>query len=460
MTTRLLTGASSLAMALTLLSGCAKSPLASTNSFSFTHLTVINVRNGAELSDMTVTVSGNRIVSVAPAHMSTPSGNVVDASGKFLIPGLWDMHAHWADEEYLTSFTVNGVTGIRMMNGVSPQLDWRRRIENGITLGPRMSIAGPFVDGARPNYPGLLSIATTSADDARAAVQTTKAIGFDFVKTYSGLSRDAFFALADECRKENILFAGHVPDSVSAVEFAQAGGVSEEHLRRVDIACADVPDDTPTGSLEADRAYDANKAANVFALFKQLGTWHCPTLVQAEKQLEGDPGLLSDPRMAYLPPSLQAFFHTVMLTPRRPPDEAAIVLDNNRTLVAGMQQAGVGLLAGSDTPTNGVFPGSGLHEELALLVNAGLSPLEALQTATLNPARYLARERELGTVEAGKLADLVLLDANPLADIRNTTKIQSVVQNGKLLRRADLDALLSDLKNKAARGQDSHPWLF
>jgi imidazolonepropionase-like amidohydrolase len=443
------------AMALLIGSGCGKSG----HDFSFAHVTVIDVTGGPALTDVTVSVSGNRIVAITPSRSSTASGNVIDATGKFLIPGLWDMHAHWADEEYLTTFTVNGVTGVRLMNGFPGHLDWRRHIERGSTIGPRLRIAGPFIDAAKPTYP-VASIGVANADEARAAVHTTKSIGYDFVKTYSGLGRDAFFALADECKRENIPFAGHVPDSIGADEFAQAGGISLEHLRRVDFACADLVVDpsNPPDLVTVANAYDATKAAAVFALFKQTATWQCPTLVVSRKQLAGIPGLLSDPRMEYLPPSLQALYRSLNLAPRRAPDAANAILDNEQTMVAAMQPAGVGLLAGTDTPTWGVFPGSALHEELALLVQAGLSPLEALQAATLNPARFLGQEADLGRVQTGKLADLVLLDANPLEDIHNTARIRAVVQNGTLFLRADLERMLADLKTKAASGVDSHPW--
>jgi imidazolonepropionase-like amidohydrolase len=433
-------------------SGCAKS-----SDISFTHVTVIDVVEGVALTDRTVTLSGNRITKVAQG--AAPTGRTVDGTGKFLIPGLWDMHVHWADEEYLTTFTVNGVTGIRLMNGFPEHLAWRQRIESGSEVGPRMRIAGPLVDGAKPTYP-IISVAAATADDARAAVQMTKSIGFDFVKPYSGLSHDAFLALADECKRQNIPFAGHVPDSVDAIEFAQQGGASMEHLRRVDFACTDLAIDPnhPPDLPAVDQAYDATKAAGVFATLKALGTWQCPTLVISDKQLAGNPGLLSDPHLAYLPPSLQSLYQALPLTPRRPPDQANTMLATERTIVAGMQAQGVGLLAGTDTPGWGVFPGYSLHEELALLVAAGLSPLQALQAATIHPARFMGMDSDLGSAQAGKLADLVLLDANPLDDIHNTTQIEAVVQNGKLFTRSDLDAMLADLQNKAATGQDSHPW--
>jgi imidazolonepropionase-like amidohydrolase len=408
---------------------------------------------------MTVTVSDRRIESITPSTAESPSGRVVDASGEFLIPGLWDMHVHWADEEYLATFTAHGITGVRIMGGFPIHLDWRRRIESGDEVGPRMRIAGPFVDGAKPTYP-VASIAVASPADARSAVQLTKSIGYDFVKVYSGLGRDAFFALADECRRLGIPFAGHVPDGVGADEFAEQGGVSIEHLRRVDFACADLVEDpnNPPNLAVVANAYDPLKAATVFAVFKQAQTWQCPTLVVSRKQLAGNPGLLGDPNLVYLPPSIQAYYRTLTLTPRRPPDEAAAILGNEQIMVSAMQAAGVGLLAGTDTPTYGVLPGVGLHEELALLVDAGLSPLQALQAATVNAATFLGLGTDLGTVEPGKLADLVLLDANPLEDIRNTSSIHAVVQNGKLLTRQDLDGMLADLEAKAARGQDSHPW--
>jgi hypothetical protein len=431
------------------------------SSFSFTHVTVIDVRGGPPLSDVTVTIAGNRIVTKAPSVSASPTGMAIDATGKFLMPGLWDMHVHWADEEYLTTFTANGVTGIRVMNGFTIHLQWRQHVESGLNPGPRMSIAGPFVDGARPTYPPL-SIAVATTDDARNAVRTTKSSGYDFVKTYSGLPRDAFFALADECRQEGIPFAGHVPDGVSAQEYAQQGGLSMEHLREVPLACSTIPFDPNNvpDVLTAALAYDAPHAAMIFALFKQMNAWQCPTLVVSRKQLAGNPTLLSDPNMAYLPPSVQAYFRSLSLTPVRPLDQANALIDNERTIVAGMQQAGVLLLAGTDAPTAGVFPGEGLHEELALLVEAGLPPVQALRAATLNPARFLRLDSDLGVVGAGKLADLVLLDANPLDDIHNTTKINAVVENGHLFLRADLDAILADLKSKAATGVDSHPWVF
>jgi imidazolonepropionase-like amidohydrolase len=429
------------------------------SAFSFTHVTVIDVTGGPPLSDVTVSIAGNRIVGIAPSATGSPAGIAVDATGKFLIPGLWDMHVHWADEEYLTTFTANGITGIRLMNGFPMHLEWRKHVDTGVSPGPRMRIAGPLVDGAKPTYPPL-SIAVATPDDARNAVRTTKSTGYDFVKPYSGLSRDAFFALADECKQQQIPFAGHVPDGVGADEFAQQGGTSIEHLREVPLACSNLAFDpnNPPDVLTAANAYDPGKAAAVFALFKQTSTWQCPTLVVSRKQLAGNPTLLDEPNMAYLPPSIQAYYRTLTLTPVRPPDQANALLSNERTIVAGMQQAGVALLAGTDAPTYGVFPGEGLHEELALLVDAGLSPLQALQTATLNPARFQALDGDLGVVAEGKLADLVLLDANPLVDIHNTTKINAVVENGNLFLRTDLDAMLADLKSKAANGVDSHPW--
>jgi imidazolonepropionase-like amidohydrolase len=280
------------------------------------------------------------------------------------------------------------------------------------------------------------------------------------VKPYSGLPPDAFFALADECKKQDIPVAGHVPDGVGADEFAQQGATSEEHLRRVDLACSNLMDDplNPPDEVAIANAYDPVKAAALFTLFKEDRTWQCPTMVVSYKQLAGNPGLLSDPHFAYLPPFIATYYRNLPLTPRRPLADGMAIIRNERAIVAAMQAEGVDLLAGTDTPTYGVYPGYGLHEELALFVAAGLTPLQALQAATTNPARFLGMQADLGTVATGKIADLVLLDANPLDDISSTQKIQAVVLNGKLLLRADLDAILADLRTKAATGVDSHPW--
>ena len=198
----------------------------------FTHVTIIDVTGAPAKSDMTVAITGNRITELGPStDMRVPQGaQVVDATGKFLIPGLWDMHVHWYryDKAFLQLFPINGVTGVRVMWGGPTHFEWRKEIEEGALLGPRMSIAGNILDGPRPIWPGSMAISNEA--EARQAVFSTKQQGYDFVKVYSLLSRDAYFAIADEAKKQRIPFAGHVPQLVTVAEASDAGQKSVEHL--------------------------------------------------------------------------------------------------------------------------------------------------------------------------------------------------------------------------------------
>src|SRR5262245_40155352 len=208
------------------------------DSFAITNVGIIDVRGGLVRPRMTVVVVGSRIAEVGQVGQVAVPGRarVVDASGKFLIPGLWDMHVHWYDKQSLSLFTANGVTGVRQMFGFPVHLEWRRELDSGKLLGPRMAIASPIVDGPAPFWPN--SIAVPNADEGRKAVQKVKKWGADFVKVYTYLPREAYFAIADEAKREGIPFAGHVPWSVTAAEASTAGQKSVEHLTGVLLSCS------------------------------------------------------------------------------------------------------------------------------------------------------------------------------------------------------------------------------
>ncbi len=444
---------------------------------AFTHVTVIDATGAPALPDMTVVIGGNRITEVAERARVPKNAQVIDAAGKFLIPGLWDMHDHPPDAEYLPIFIANGVTGIRVMWGQPEHYKWRQQIEAGELLGPHLFVASPIVDGPKPFWRGSISV--KSEAEARQAVDRSKMFGADFVKVYSTLPREEYFAIADEARKQGIPFAGHVPMAVSAEEASNAGQKSFEHLLGVLPACstksdelnragqADLTEYLTTDShlfegshLHALRepmidTYSPQKAAALFALFKKNGTWQCPTLTlwKAFRSID-DPAFTNDPRLKYMPVRTRESWDPATVSKRSVAENTALSEKDFEALlhvVGAMQKAGVGILAGTDTQNAYCIPGFSLHDELALLVRAGLTPMQALQAATLNPARFMGRENELGTVEKGKLADLVLLDANPLLDIRNTTKISAVVQDGRLFPRAALDAMLAKVEVLANR---------
>jgi len=331
-------------------------------------------------------------------------------------------------------------------------------------------LGSPIVDGPTPLFPG--SIAVANEAQGREVVAQQKERGADFIKVYSLLPRDAYFAIADEARKRGITFVGHVPVSVTAAEASDAGQKSIEHLEGVALGCSARGEalfaEAHGGTLpernrmevRALETYDETRAQSLFARFVKNGTWQCPTLtvIRAYSRLD-DPQFLRDDRLKYMGGKFLGVSVKSSWEPRNslkdmtPEDLAALRADFSglRKLVGPMYRAGVGILAGTDTMNPYCFPGFSLHDELALLVGAGLPPMAALQAATSNAARFMGQSDRRGTIETGKIADLVLLDKNPLADIHNTLSIRAVVLSGKLMPRAALDAMLAEAEALAEK---------
>jgi tetratricopeptide (TPR) repeat protein len=453
-------------------------PSSTPQSLVLTHVTVIDTTGGPAQPDMTVIIIGDRIQGISNSETIRPPKNAetVDATGKFLIPGLWDMHVHWYDKDYLPLFIANGVTGVRQMFGAPEHYQWRKEIEAGQRVGPHMLIASPIVDGPKPVWPG--SIAVSNASEGRRAVIEIKQSGADFVKVYSLLPRDAYFAIADESKREGIPFEGHVPDSISVEEASNAGQKTIEHLTGVLNACSsreaelrglaqEAEDQPPSarfaGSKYRERqelalgTYSPERAEILFGVLKKNQTWQCPTLTVLRSFAYSDaPSFTNDPRLKYIPRDIASSWDPkadIYLKAKTADDWALSkkVFRKELETVGAMQRAGVQILAGTDTLNPFCFPGFSLHDELELLVQAGLTPMQALQATTLHPARFLGREKDLGTIASGKIADLVLLDANPLDDIANTRKISAVVFGGKLLSRASLDEMLAKIEVLASR---------
>lgn len=433
---------------------------------ALTHVTVIDVTGGAPKRDTTVVIIGDRISAIGDSPtISVPAdAQVVDSTGKFLIPGLWDMHVHWYFRDTFTLFIANGVTGVRQMFGNSDLLRWRDQIAKGSLLGPRMFVASPIIDGPEPVWPNSISV--SNENEGRKAVKRVKQWGADFVKVYSLLPRDAYFGIADEAKQEGITFVGHVPNSVSPGEASDAGQKSIEHLTGILIECSDKETDLRDKLVKADspgargrvqatalETYDEKKAAKLFARFAKNHTWQCPTLaVLRSGAYLGDERFRRDGRLRYIPRQLEQRW-SLRIANRNQGGNAGAKKSFQKQLeiVRAMRTAGVPILAGTDTGNPFCFPGFSLHEELALLVIAGLTPVEALRSATLNPAKFFDLEQTLGTIEQGKIADLVLLDANPLEDIRNTQRINAVVSNGRLFDRKALDKMLGEAEGAANR---------
>ena len=434
-------------------------------------VTVIDVGGGLAQPHRCVIVRGSHIMEVAGAERCSKGqpgdATRVDGKGKYLIPGLWDMHVHMVFGDWfprgkdvtLPLFIANGITGLRDMGGELEVLqEWRKEIAAGTLIGPRIVMSGPMLDGPQPRFPS--SIAIKTPEDGRRAVDDLTKRGADFIKLQSLIPRDAVFAIANEAEKQGITFVGHVPDSVRASEMSNTGQKSFEHLIGIFEGSSPLEDQFIKGAKTESQflsTYDPKRAASLFALLAKNQTWQCPTLVwERGGNLIDETDFAHDTRAKYVPAywknvtwkrftdQIEHDFNTDDLATRKR------FVAQELEVVNAMHKAGIPFLAGTDTPPGVyIFPGFSLHEELQRFVAAGFTPLEALQTATLNPAKFLGMEDRLGTIEKGKLADMVLLDANPLDDIKNTQKIAGVIVNSRYLSRADLDQMLAGVENAA-----------
>jgi hypothetical protein len=453
----------------------------SAQSLIIENVTVIDATGAAPRPGMSVGIDKGQITEIKKSIHAPKGAEIIDASGKFLIPGLWDMHVHTgAPEIFFPLLIANGITGVReMFTGIPIETirEWRMRA--GV---PRIFAAG-FLDGPlmlNNGQPPHGAFAVADPAQARFAVRALAQNGFDFLKVYNSIPRDAYFAIADEARAVGIPFAGHVPEAVSTGEASDAGQRSQEHLINVMLDCSTNADalraariatmfsDKITGEARLRTlawpdpvglfdTYSEEKAAQLFAKFVKNGTWHTPTLVVLSGFARArDDDFTHDPRRRFLPrqwtdswdPRITFYLRDLSLEDYEALHARIVaLLDRYKKLVGDMRKAGVEFLAGTDASGwNPVLPGFGLHEELALLVQSGLTPMEALQSATRNPARYFNKLDEMGTVEAKKAADLVLLNADPLEDIRNTQKIEAVILRGRYYSRKELNAMLKPVQ--------------
>ncbi|MGC2401479.1 MAG: amidohydrolase family protein [Acidobacteriaceae bacterium] len=438
-------------------------------TLSITHVAVIDTVTGEVHPDTTVMIQGNRITGVGPsASLHAKTAQTIDARGEYLIPGLWDMHTHVyfdstaADgtDLVLPLLLVNGITGIRDMGSkLDEVLEARDRINAYGLLGPRMVVSGPMLDGPGSTYKAVIPIAT--AADGRKAVDLLKRRGADFVKVQSGVPRDAYFAIAEEAKRVGIPFEGHVPDAVRAAEAVAAGQLTFEHLIGIFEASSPDEDKYLTGKKTVGmllETYDPAREAKLIRLLAENHVWQCPTLYWERGQWLVDAiDYTKDPDLAYAGhtwvteqwPKSQASILKTLDTDPLPVREKFV--NHELDIVRRLHEAGVPFLAGTDTPAGvDVIPGISLHLELQRFVAAGFTPLEALQTTTLNPADFYNRRADFGTVQTGRIADLVLLQANPLDNIANTRKIAGVIADGHYLSSTDLEQLRARLKLLAA----------
>jgi hypothetical protein len=357
----------------------------------------------------------------------------------------------------------NGITGLRDMWGSKDAIALRDSIDRNLLIAPRMIVGTPLVNGPRIFFQGTVTL--SSVNQVPSVVDSLQSQGYDFVKVYSFLRHDLFFALAKYCREKHIPFEGHVPIGVTAEDASNSGMQSIEHMfglrksfsiqgEQLAMQWEDEMSDTTISqfyvllkSESSTLLFDTSKVKKVTATLITNHTPVVPTLVTAIGNTFNRDTLMKSTSMTYVPKALKQYWYDSRDMMNFEKDMPQNLLQMLRFL----HKQGVMILAGTDTENPFVVPGFSLHDELELYVKAGLKPLEALQTATLNPAIFLQKEKELGTVTKGKLADLVILEQNPLLDIKNTRNINAVIINGHLIDKNQINQFLQQLKERALK---------
>lgn len=445
---------------------------------ALTHVTVIDPHTASVRFDQTVLIRGESIAGVyhGPASHGVRE---VDLRGRYLIPGLADMHAHAQFEGIDPALNIaNGVTTVRDMAGAPLARDWRDRIEAGALLGPRYVLGSKIIDGTPSIWdPALLDVVQVAdARQARAAVADQQAAGADFVKVYSRLSRPAHRAIAAEAHRRGIPFAGHCPDEVPLEEAADLGQASVEHMfwtpfdtsgrepelrARIERIRLDLGDYAGWFAAihpvewDAANSYRPAKARRLYAKLARRHTRQVPTLAMHRGlDFARTLDIGADPRNKYLPASaldMMEYARTEFYLKDRPASTDAqwtAMFAHRLRTVGELHEHGVPIMTGTDTGTVAVYPGFSVHDELALFVRAGLPPMAALRAATAEPGRFLGTDT--GRVDAGHAADLIVLDADPLHDIANTTRLSGIVVRGRYVGPDERLAILAEVERIAA----------
>ena len=427
---------------------------------------IVNVENGTILFSKDIWIENDHILKITPHNSKQKKSFItIDATGKYVIPGLWDMHTHIVDYDWVPKlYTALGITGIRIMHGGSLVDSIVANRKDGFFRGFEFLYAGPIVDGPGPNWPG--TAIANNPEEGRRIVRLHHKKGYDFVKVYDKLDYDTYMAIADECKSLNFPFAGHVPMSVTTEQAIEVGQKSIEHSLGLELATTNpycfnskINDSTfkTRGEIISEflHLYDSSLNSKFLAITSGKNTWFCPTMVSHRNLAYANDSLFrKDIRLKYIPKEEQDYWFgkdlemPAYMESSKQYEEAEIDFYKlTLSSLKPMLQSGARFLAGTDTSNPNIYPGFSLHDELQLFVEAGFTELEALQTATINPAIYAGREKELGTIEEGKIANLVILEKNPLKNIKNTLSIIGVMRRGEYLNKEALIKLLDYNKN-------------
>jgi imidazolonepropionase-like amidohydrolase len=411
----------------------------------FRNVNVISMTSPKVAEKQTVVVSDGKIGSILKegAMVKLPEGTViVDGAGKYLMPGLADMHGHLPPpnspggllSDVLAMYLANGVTNLRVMFGHDGQLTLKEWATKKQIVSPNLYVAGPGLNGESVH----------SVQEAIDKVRAQKKDGWDFIKVLPGLTLEQYDAVAKTAKAEGIPFVGHVPDTVGVIHAIEMGQETLDHM------------DGYIEYLNGDKGpVDEKKLAAVVKKTKAAGVWIVPTSALWSVLFNGTPlqTLNAYPELKYVPAPAVATW-AKMYDSRSKTIPAAVsknILTNRTRLLRAFNEAGVKILTGTDAPQQFTVPGFALHHEMLFMRDAGMSPYEILKAATVNAGQYLAKKDSFGTIESGKRADLLLLNANPLTDIRNVDKIEGVMVGGRWFSRKDLDTRLAEIAAKYPR---------
>jgi imidazolonepropionase-like amidohydrolase len=442
-------------VAVTMLMFAAASAVAETTAF--VNVNVLPMTSETVLQERTVIVTGNRISAIGNViDTPVPDGaQVIDGTDRFLMPGLAEMHGHVPDapsdslDRVLALYVANGITTVRGMLGQTAHLELREAIDHGEVLGPRLYTSGPSFNGR----------SVDGVENAVRMVREQHAAGYDFLKIHPGLSRAEFDAIAEAASALGIPFAGHVPEDVGVHAAIDAGIATIDHLDGYMQALVP-PNVDPSGGfggffgvLLAGVA-DATRIDTIAQLTADAGVWVVPTeslFEHALSEVDAD-AMATWPEMQYMPAETVLQWKESKENLRRDvarnPDLVTAAIRLRQKLIVALHAAGAGLLLGADSPQIFNVPGFAIHRELEYLVEAGLTPFQALQSGTAKPAEFFGATAHFGTVREGREADLLLLDANPLEEIDNTRRIHGVMLRGRWLNRQELIRLLGGYRRE------------
>ncbi|MBO3698622.1 amidohydrolase family protein [Roseivirga sp. E12] len=437
------------------------------------HANVIDVNTGKVSTDMSLGIRNDSIVYIGGGSSNHSAMQTIDATGKYVIPGLWDMHVHFRggdeliaeNKNLLPLFIANGITGVREAGGdmTSEIFKWQSEIENGSLIGPKIYTSGPKLDGPRATWAGSIPVVTK--EDAVIAIDSLEQMNVDFIKLYdSRITKEAYIWILEEAERRGIRTSGHMPFTVMLEDAVTAGLGSVEHLYYIlkgsSSAEQKVTDDNINrkagfwGSMTTLMdTYSEEQAQKTFKMLVDNDTYVTPTMHIGNtlSYLDRDDHS-NDEYLQYIGNGIIETYQGRIRSAARASEDFVAMRHRLNTafknLVPKMSAAGVSLLAGSDSGASNsyTYQGISLHQELAALVEAGLSPLEALKAATINGAKFLRVEDFYGSLEVGKSGDILILDDNPLDDITNTQKINTLVLHSKTYSSADLKAMLDSME--------------